>query len=816
MKPEKIDLELLIDHTFDTEIVKLKNDSHLGSLNKTDLDALTSLIQKVRDTGIACFSNFSTQNPLKLYFRVELYPEFDTLGKVNKVIINSFPVTKLAYQKSLADTDTGNTHSVFDNFCAVATYDYKLNLKEYFTSSTVNYQELFSKPVWLKIVSKWLKGLTSHPQNSNLFLSKKDTGHIGLNLNLVGKNEETDTICIRIETAEETSFLHDLLKFNSVKKPILNTIPANIAIWDLNHRYIFLNKNACQNDLVREWFVGKNDFEFCTYRNKPIEIAIKRRMAFNKMILSGKEVSIQEEMHSNEGKEIHLRIFKPILNTKGQVQFGLGYGIDITSIKQIESNLTNMSVAVKEAMDGIAVLDASGNYIYINEAHVKMFGYQSEKDFIGNSWHMLYEKSEIEYLEKKIFPKISKNGSWAGLTKGKLKNGETVYEEITLTGLPDGGLICICRDKTKERINEQRLERAAIVADNTSSVIIITDPEDKIQWVNKAFTDILGYKIEEVLGKVPTFLHGPDSDPKMLKKIFKRPMDKKGFSGEIANYSKDGVKYWMQINASPIFNAEHELVNYVAVANDITHLKNLEENIKNNLQREKELNELKSQFVSIASHEIRTPLASIQSSSDLIKLFLEKEVTPKEKIENHLVKIDNQITRLSSIMSNLLTVGRINLGKFDLHRNETDIEAFIKNIINEFFPVTSDGRKILFKVSGNKKKSQIDKVLMSQVMINLISNAIKYSIDKSDPEVILNYEPKYFKIQVKDYGIGIPENQQKNIFNSFFRADNVENIQGTGLGLVIVKKFVEMHKGKISFTSTLNKGTSFEVNFPYQ
>jgi PAS domain S-box-containing protein len=798
------------------EIVKFRNHPLLVSLNKEDLDELRILIQKVQDTGIAYAINFTKINSRKTYFRVELSPEFDSSGKVNKIIINSFPITKSTFENSISDSETNNINSAFENFCAVATYDYKLNLKDYFTSSNKKYNEVFSRPKSLKIINKWLKNLIEDTQNSNLLIPKTETGHIGLNLNLVGKNENTDTICIRIESSEEFSFSDDLFRFNQLKKTILNTIPANIAIWDLNHRYIFLNKNACQNDLVREWFTGKNDFEFCTYRNKPIDIAIKRRMAFNKMLLSGKQVSIEEEMDSSEGKEFHLRIFQPILNTKGQVQFGLGYGLDITSIKQIESNLTKMSFAVKEAMDGIGVLDATGNYIYINEAHIKMFGYQSEKDFIGKSWHMLYQNEEIEYLEKKVFPEIIKNGRWAGLTKGKLKNGEVVYQEITLTGLPDGGLICICRDKTKERINEQRLERASIVADNTTSVIIVTDPQVRIQWVNKAFTTVTGYSLEEVIGKDPTFLHGPETDEKESNKIFKRLLSKKGFSAEILNYSKSGKKYWMQINTTPIFNEENELINFVSVENDITQLKQAQESIINNLQKEKELNELKSQFVSIASHEIRTPLASIQSSSDLIKLFLEKDVIPKEKIESHLVKIENQISRLSTIMANLLTVGRINLGKFDLHRNETDIEAFIKNIINEFFTVTSDGRNIIFKVSGNKKKSQIDKVLMSQVMINLISNAIKYSVGKSDPEVILNYEAKYFTIQVIDYGIGIPENQQKNIFSSFFRAENVENIQGTGLGLVIVKKFVEMHKGKISFTSILNKGACFVVKFPYQ
>jgi PAS domain S-box-containing protein len=547
-----------------------------------------------------------------------------------------------------------------------------------------------------------------------------------------------------------------------------------------------------------------------------LNIAIKRRCIFYELLISGKKIVLNEQLETSEGIKHHLRICQPLTDKKGQIKWILGYGVDITSVKNIEMDLNHMSIAVKDAMDGIAVLDEKGKYIYINNAHVKMFGYLNEKDFIGNSWHMLYEKNEIERLESTIFPEIMKNGRWVGETKGKLITGKPIYQEITLTSLSDGGLICICRDKTEERKQKERLERAAIVADNINNVVIITDPQIKIIWVNKAFKDVTGYAIEEVAGKDPTFLHGPETDKKAIKKIYKLLNEKKVFSAEILNYSKTGRKYWVQINVNPIYNADGELINYITVENDITQLKNAEESSKKSLLKEKELNELKSQFVSIASHEIRTPLASIQSSSDLIRLFLDNNVIPKVKIEKHLNQIESQIKRLSTIMTNLLTVGSINIGKFDLHENEVDIENFVKNIINEYFPVTSEDRKIIFSVKGEKHKSYIDKVLMSQVLINLISNAIKYSQGKSNPEVVLDYQAKYYTIKVKDQGIGIPEDQHKNIFSSFFRANNVENIQGTGLGLVIVKRFVEMHKGKISFISAQGKGTSFEIKFPYQ
>jgi PAS domain S-box-containing protein len=809
-------VELIIRPDLNLDFNTIKENACFATLSDTDFEDLKRMVGEVFDAGTVRKIFISNKKDVVLYYEVQFLPEFNSEGQVRNVIIHTLPSTKATYQSYLSNLVLADENSKISDFTAVATFNNQLEIQDYFTSSSIEYDQVFSNRKTIEILNKWLNNLFKNSGEKTLIISKNDTGSRVLNLNSLGKSKKTGLISIRIECSEDNAFFDSLNNIDSLDKNLLDKIPADIAIWDNNHRYVFLNKTACPNDEIRNWLIGKTDFDYCQYRNKPIDLAIQRRTSFNQTLLAGKQTSQEEKFETGEGAKHHLRIFQPLGDSIGQAKWVLGYGLDITSIKNIESTLNKMSIAVKDAMDGIAVLDEKGNYIYINEAHIKMFGYQNEKDFIGNSWHMLYEESEIERLGSKIFPEIMVNGRWAGETKGKLKNGNPVFQEISLTSLPDGGLICICRDKTEERNQKQRLERAAIVADNTSSVVIVTDPEIRIQWVNKAFTDVTGYTLEDALGKDPSFLHGPETDTKSLKKIFKRLMDKKGFSAEVLNYSKTGRKYWMQINTTPIFNEEHKLVNFISVENDITQLKQAEENIKNSLQKEKELNELKSQFVSIASHEIRTPLASIQSSSDLIKLFLESNVVPKVKIEKHLDKIESQITRLSTIMSNLLTVGRINLGKFDLHKNETDIGNFVSNIIKEYFAVTSDGRKVIFKIRGEKHKSHIDKVLMSQVLINLISNAVKYSIGKSNPEVRLDYQTEYFTIEVKDNGIGIPEDQHKNIFNSFFRANNVENIQGTGLGLVIVKKFVEMHKGKISFTSVLGKGTIFKIKFPYQ
>ena len=798
------------------DIQKLKEHTYFNTLSEKEYENLKTLDVQVHETGIAHSVILKNKNDDTSFYEVQFIPEFNSDGEVEKVIINTYSSSQNAYEQQHSKALIADSTSENSNFTALATFNKNLELIDYFTSSGVEFYYFFSKPETLKSLNTWLSNQFNETGENRLSLSESDTGIKNLSLTSLGLSKKNELLCIRIECADYNFLFDPVNNINSLEKNILDSIPADIVIMDVNQRYVFLNKSACPTESVRKWLIGKNDFEYCRYRDKPINIAVKRRTTFNETILTGAPASLEERFETNDGDKHHLRIYQPLHDSNGQAKWVMGYGLDLTSIKSIESVLNKMTIAVQDAMDGIAVINQDGQYVYVNEAHIKMFGYNNDLDFIGKKWHMLYEQNEINYLENKIFPLVNKDGRWAGETIAKLKDGSPVYQEITLTSLADGGVICICRDKTEEKKQKQIADIAAIVADNTSSVIIITDPNLRIQWVNKAFSDVMEYSFEEVFGKDPTFLHGPETDSKAIKKIYKHLLDKKSVSAEILNYSKNGRKYWMQVNVSPFYNADGELVNFISVENDITQLKQAEDNIKNSLQKEKELNELKSQFVSIASHEIRTPLASIQSSSDLIRIFLENDQIPKDKVEKHIDKIESQITRLSTIMSNLLTVGRINLGKFDLHKNETDIEIFVKNIINEYFAVTSDGRQVIFNVSGEKHKSHIDKVLMSQVLINLISNAIKYSIGKPNPEINLEYRSDNFTIEVKDRGIGIPAGQHKNIFNSFFRANNVENIQGTGLGLVIVKKFVEMHKGKISFTSTLGKGTSFKIEFPYQ
>lgn len=227
------------------------------------------------------------------------------------------------------------------------------------------------------------------------------------------------------------------------------------------------------------------------------------------------------------------------------------------------------------------------------------------------------------------------------------------------------------------------------------------------------------------------------------------------------------------------------------------------------LDREKEISEMKSSFVTMASHEFRTPLASILSSANLIGMYADKELY--ERQPKHIDLIKQSVKSLVDILEDFLSIERIEQGGIESEPEEFDMDQFVNEVLSEVTMITKEGQEIQYTHSGNMHCCQ-DKNTLRNVLKNLLSNAIKYS----DEDIVLdiNGDNNKISIQVKDSGIGIPLEDQKNLFEKFFRAKNASNIQGTGLGLNIVKRYVESMRGAISFESEPNAGTTFTVEFP--
>jgi len=231
------------------------------------------------------------------------------------------------------------------------------------------------------------------------------------------------------------------------------------------------------------------------------------------------------------------------------------------------------------------------------------------------------------------------------------------------------------------------------------------------------------------------------------------------------------------------------------------------------LEKEKSLNEIKSRFVSTASHEFRTPLSTILSSASLIQRYVRTE--EQDKREKHIQKIKNAVQHLTEMLNDFLSLDKLEEGIVRYKPQLINVSDTIKQITEEVNPVLKKGQYIIYKHTSENNECIVDTQILKNILFNLISNASKYSDENSPVTVESAVEGNSFRISVSDKGYGIPEEDHPFLFTRFFRAHNVHNIQGTGLGLNIVKKYLELMDGKIYFKSKLNEGSTFTVEIPF-
>jgi PAS domain S-box-containing protein len=243
----------------------------------------------------------------------------------------------------------------------------------------------------------------------------------------------------------------------------------------------------------------------------------------------------------------------------------------------------------------------------------------------------------------------------------------------------------------------------------------------------------------------------------------------------------------------------------------LNELEHSRDELSKALEKEKELNEMKSRFISMASHEFRTPLSTILSSVSLIGKYVNTD--EQDKRDKHISRVKNAVNGLTEILNDFLSIGRLEEGKISAKIEEIDVCREIREVIVEITSLCKAGQTI--KYDGTEGcMSMADRQMIRNVMFNLLSNAIKFSSEDSIIVVSVESDATHIIIKVTDQGIGISEEDQKNLFERFFRGRNASNIQGTGLGLNIVLRYVELMKGTISFESRINEGTTFEVKVP--
>ncbi|PKV62638.1 hybrid sensor histidine kinase/response regulator [Pontibacter ramchanderi] len=242
-------------------------------------------------------------------------------------------------------------------------------------------------------------------------------------------------------------------------------------------------------------------------------------------------------------------------------------------------------------------------------------------------------------------------------------------------------------------------------------------------------------------------------------------------------------------------------------------LKKAQTEIYKALQKEKELHELKSRFVTIASHEFRTPLSTVLSSASLITKY--KTAEDDEKRLKHVGRIKSAVHNLTNILNDFLSISRMEEGKIHNVPTTFDLQSFSSEVVDEMQGYLKEKQRIDYHHEGDQQTVYLDKQLLRNVIINLLSNGSKYSGEESTIWFKTFVTGNVVTLEVRDEGIGIPDEDKTHLFTPFFRAQNVTNIQGTGLGLNIVKKYVEIMGGELRYESQLGHGTTFTITLPY-
>ncbi|MEN9298740.1 MAG: hypothetical protein RLZZ429_1053 [Bacteroidota bacterium] len=483
---------------------------------------------------------------------------------------------------------------------------------------------------------------------------------------------------------------------------LLNNIPADIAIFDHHHKYLFVNKNAIQNEERRSWIIGRDDFEYCAKFDKSTDGAILRRDAFNSAIKTKETIEFEETNYDPQQQPIYnLRRFFPIIKPDGEVHHIIGYGINITNIKLHEQNLLAREKEFKNLIDSMDQMVVS----------------------VDNTL-------SVQYC----------NPKWTKITGRKLAD---------------------CKGK---KIN------------------------DFIQLNRGSFEDIL----------ISFIKIGSRQNANRRAYLF-------DYNGE-----KRTVKYYI----SHFVDNLTRLDRFAIFMTDITDQILAETKLKKIAKQERKLNELKSNFMNMVSHELRTPLSVILSSTELIELKLNNDNQFNSSLSTYTERIIAQVDRMSQLMNDFLFISKIEAGKIGIRPVIINPKHFLETVIDELYHPWKDGRSILMNIKGEPFDIQADEMMLRHIVVNIINNAFKYSMGKPAPRVRLIFKAKIFQLLVIDDGIGIHQEDSKNLFAPFVRGSNVGDVEGTGLGLLVVKYFVELHKGTIEVKSVPNRGTAVLISFP--
>ncbi|NOY09565.1 MAG: PAS domain S-box protein [Spirochaetes bacterium] len=572
-------------------------------------------------------------------------------------------------------------------------------------------------------------------------------------------------------------------------KDLIETMNEGVIIADSNGVIIFVNDSLCDiTGYSSEELIGRRFSDFSVIHEQ------------NKEGRTGTSLPYELTVQKKDGEEIVLAITPSVITGKsGNFSGSMALVRDISKEKIIAGKLSEESRFFQANPAILLRTDSRGTVTFCNPVACSFFG----EDPIGKSIDSLariHLKGDIEKMLSGESFQFEVTGSNAIIMFTAIKTGfgDAVYFYGT--------------DITKLKEADREILRLLQAVEQSKSTIVITDVDEKIIFANKAMEHISGYRISEAMGETPRLFSSGFTSEETYHDLKKTIREGKTWKGEFINRKKDGSLYWESAVITPVMNSEGQIINYVAVKDDITQQKEMEKKLKKAKEEAEKANQLKSVFLANMSHEIRTPMNAILG---FINLLMDEEKDPEKKNSMRIIKQSGET--LLNLINDILDFSKIEADKMEIVSRPFTVMKVLDHMVSMFKRKAEEkGLEFITEIDKSIPGTiRGDEVRLGQIIINFLSNAFKFT-KKGSITLIARYGKGKLSISVKDTGIGIRKEDQKIIFSPFRQIMGTAETasRGTGLGLAISRKLAKLMGGRISVKSTYGKGTTFTLTIP--
>ncbi len=557
--------------------------------------------------------------------------------------------------------------------------------------------------------------------------------------------------------------------------------------------------------------------------------------------------SLELRRYKKDGSAIDI-VFSaaPLTDSENRISGMVAVVADITEQKLALEQLRLLQSVVVNTNDAVMITATEpfppglpGNItrapiLYVNPAFTTMTGYTLQ-EVLGKTPRILEGPKTDSSALARLREALSLGKSATVEVINYRKDGSEFWVEFSVVPVADRQgcythWIFVQRDITQRKQTEEALrqseERFRSLIENALDIITILAPDGTILYENPSVEKVLGYSPQELIGQnFFAYIH-PD-DLAHLCPVLNQALVNGAETRPISFRRRHQDGQWRTFEALPKAMAAQTVqssfpgkspgsgdppAKIFINSRDITERKRLDE-VRLALEREKALSTLKTRFFSMVSHEFRTPLSTVLAAAQLLETSTGAWENP-EKRERNLRRIQDSVKLMVQLLDDILTINRAETGKLEFNPQWLDLEKFCRHFVEEMQLTAGVQHTLVFVCHGENTTTYVDEKLLRSILANLLSNAIKYSPAGGQIQCSLTFEPAWVKLQIRDRGLGIPTDDQTEIFEPFYRGKNVRHLAGTGLGLVVVKKFVDLHRGSIEIASEVGKGTTVTILLP--